>query len=119
MVKYIIISFKYAFNGVFALFKSERNMRIHSIATLVVIILGFCLKISSGEWCLIVICIGFVFTAEAFNTAIEKIVNKISPEKNDAAGLIKDISAGAVLISAIAALIIGLIIFIPKILVSL
>ena len=113
--KKIINSFKYAIEGIIASFKSERNMKIHVLATIIVVILGLILKINIFEWCFCIISIVLVISAELLNTAIENIVDMISPEKNEKAKLIKDISAGAVLVLAIGAFIIGMIIFIPKI----
>ena len=74
------------------------------------------MKISLIEWALIIICIGLVFSAEAFNSAVERLVDLISPEQNHLAGVIKDLAAGAVLITAVAAFAVGIIIFIPKLL---
>lgn len=114
-IKKSLKSFRYAFTGVFMLVKGGNNMMIHLLTAFLVIILSFILQLSYYEWCLIVFCIGFVIAAEGFNTAIEKLVDKISPERNEVAGLVKDISAGAVLIAAITAAIIGIIVFTPKI----
>lgn len=78
-----------------------------------VIIAGIVLGITRTEWIMVVMCIGTVIAAELFNTAIEKLVDLVSPERHPVAGQVKDIAAGAVLICAVAAAIIGLIIFIP------
>ena len=107
--------FQFAFKGLFFLFKDQQNAWIHLFAAIGVVIVGFFLRLSTTEWLLVVFAIGFVFSAELFNSAIEEIVNLISPEYNKKAGMIKDLAAAAVLISAITAAIIGLIIFIPKI----
>lgn len=115
MKKKLINSFKFAINGLKILFKEEQNSRIHLFATVCVIISGVILRISNLEWTAIMFAIGFVFSAEIFNTAVENIADFISPEKNIKIKRIKDLSAAAVLISAITALIIGLLIFIPKI----
>ena len=82
---------------------------------LLAVIAGIIFNIQRSEWIVIVICIGMVIAAEAFNTAIERLVNLVSPEWHPIAGEVKDIAAGAVLICAIAAAIVGLIIFIPYI----
>ncbi|MDA3911610.1 MAG: diacylglycerol kinase family protein [Bacteroidales bacterium] len=110
-----LISFKYAFNGLIILFKDEHNALIHLFATICVIIAGFLFEISSFEWIVVIFAIGFVWTAEILNTAIENMADFIFPEKHEKIKRIKDLSAAAVLISAITALIIGLIIFIPEI----
>ena len=107
-------SFKYAFRGLYLLYKHEHNIRIHLVASVVAIGLGFVLKITTFQWYLIILCIGFVLTAEAMNSAIEKLVDHISPEENEWAGRIKDLSAAGVLLAALGAAIVGVIIFIPK-----
>lgn len=110
-----INSFKYAFNGLKILFQEEHNSRIHLFASVVVIILGFVLKVSFNEWFALIFACGFVFTTEIINSSIENLADFISPEKNELIKKVKDLSAAAVLISAITALIIGLLIFSPKI----
>lgn len=110
-----ILSFKFAIQGIAYMLKTQHNLWIHLFATLVVVCAGFIFDVSTVEWIILSIMIGAVFTAEAFNTAIELMVDKISPEYNKTAGLIKDVSAGAVLIIAIAAVVTGLLIFAPKI----
>ena len=112
--KKLINSFKYAIEGFISSFKTERNMKIHVLVMMLVIALGFYLKINLTEWCIVTIIIALVITAELFNTAIETVVDMICPEKNPKAKLAKDISAAAVLSLAIGAVIIGAIIFIPK-----
>ena len=114
--KKLINSFKYALEGFISSFKTERNMKIHILAMVIVVLFGIYLKLDLIEWCIIVISIALVLAAELFNTAIETIVDMVSPEKNPKAKLAKDISAAAVLALAIGAAVIGLIIFIPKIL---
>ena len=109
-------SFGYAFNGIVNTIKSEHNFWIHLAIMLMVIVFGFVLEVSTTEWVLLVFCMGFVLTAEIFNSAIEVLTDLVSPEQNPKAGLTKDMAAGAVLVSAITAAIIGLIIFVPKIL---
>ncbi|GAB4294445.1 MAG: diacylglycerol kinase [Marinilabiliales bacterium] len=108
-------SFKYAFNGIGYAFKTQPNLLVHSVVAILVIAAAIILKISLYEWALIVFAIGLVITAELINTAIEYLVDLISPGYNKKAGLVKDISAGFVLIASISAFIIGLIIFIPAI----
>ena len=113
--KKLINSFKYALQGFASSFRTERNMKIHVVATILVIILGIYLKLNLIEWSIITIAIVIVISAELFNTAIETIVDMVSPQKNEKAKLAKDISAGAVLILAIGSTIVGFIIFLPKI----
>lgn len=114
-MKKFINGFKYAFQGILDGLKSERNLKIHFIAMILVIIFGFIFKISKIEWMICIILFGIVIAGELFNTAIETVVDMVSPEKNDKAKKAKDVSAGAVLVLAISSAIIGLIIFIPKI----
>lgn len=108
-----IQSFGYAFSGIKKVFLAERNFRFHSLAAVLVVSLGFILNITTTEWLFVVLAIGLVITAEALNTAIEKLVDMVSPEKNTNAGWVKDVSAGAVLLASICALIIGLLVFVP------
>ncbi len=110
-----IKSFVYAFEGLFHAMRSEQNLRIHLLAAILVVILGLVYNISRSEWLFVVIAIGLVITAELFNTSIEVLTNIASPEISKHAKIIKDVAAAAVLISAVTALIIGLIIFIPRI----
>jgi rRNA maturation RNase YbeY len=113
----IVDSFGNAAKGFLAAFKSERNLWIHLFFGTVAISLGIILKISLTEWSLLVLVISIVLMAEFFNTALEYLVNFSSPEKNELARKVKDISAAAVLMVSIAALVIGALIFLPKILI--
>lgn len=108
-------SFSYAWDGLKAVFRTEHNTWIHLALTFVAIILGFILKISKGEFLAIIIAMTMVWVAEIFNTAIEKTMDFISKEKHPQIKLVKDLAAAAVLITAISAVIVGAIIFIPKI----
>lgn len=108
-----IRSFKYAFSGIAKVFMSERNFRFHSMAAVLVVSLGFIFNITLVEWLFIVTAIGMVIVAEAFNSAIEKLVDLVSPEKNPKAGWVKDVAAGATLLATIIAIAIGLLIFAP------
>lgn len=114
--KKLINSFKYAGEGIVSSFKTERNMKIHIFIMLAVILLGVLLELSAIEWIICVLLFAIVISAELFNTALETIVDMVMPEKNDKAKLAKDVSAGAVLVTAIGAAIVGMIVFIPKIL---
>lgn len=109
-----IAAFRYAFKGIWQMLGHETHALIHLIAAIGVVIAGFLFKISSLEWCVICLCIGGVFMAEAFNTAIEKLADKICREEDPLIGTAKDISAGAVLLFAISTIVIAGIIFIPK-----
>jgi diacylglycerol kinase (ATP) len=106
-------SFKFAIKGMFHYFTSGGNVNIHLFASAAVIALGFWLEVSLNQWAILFLSIGMVHAAESFNTALEEIVNFISPQQHPSAGKIKDLAAGAVLISSITAAIIGIIIFAP------
>ncbi|RLD67756.1 MAG: diacylglycerol kinase [Bacteroidetes bacterium] len=114
-IKKRLTSFRYAINGLKILIKNEHNSRIHLVAMIVAIILGIILKISNLEWIAIVMVIGFVFSIEIINSAIENIADFVSPNYNEIIKKVKDLSAAAVLISALVSLIVSIIIFIPKI----
>jgi diacylglycerol kinase (ATP) len=108
-----ILSFKYAIKGILFLFKKEHNAWIHALVAVFATSAGFYFQITTNEWIAIVIIIGFVFAAEAFNTAIELLVDRISPDYDETAGKIKDLAAAAVLFTAIVAAIAGIVIFAP------
>lgn len=114
--KKLINSFKYATSGIITSFKTERNMKIHILVMILVIIAGIIFKLSLLDWIILVIMFGLVISAELFNTAIETTIDMITKEKNEKAKIAKDVAAGAVLVLAIVSVIVGLIIFIPKIL---
>jgi diacylglycerol kinase (ATP) len=109
-------SFTHAWNGILYAIRSEKHMRFHLLAALLVTVAGWFFNINSTEWCILFSSIGIVIAAEIFNTAFEQLVNLVSPQQHVIAGRVKDLAAGAVLVVSIAALLIGLIIFIPKIL---
>ncbi len=115
-IKKRIKSFAYAISGIVQVIKTEHNFRIHILIMVLVILFGFLLNVSIAEWVYIVFCIGIVLAAEIFNSAMEVLTDLVSPGYNTKAKLVKDMAAGAVLVSAIAAVIVGLIIFVPKLL---
>lgn len=113
--KKIINSFKYAFTGILTAFKTERNMKFHVSAMLIVILGGFYFKLKFWEWLICISWIALVIGGELFNTAIELVVDLASPGINEKAKKSKDIAAGGVLVLAIGSFIVGLLIFVPKI----
>lgn len=113
--KKLINSFKYAFSGVISAFKTERNMKIHVSVMIPVILCGIIFKLETWEWIVCICLFALVIGGELFNTAIEIVVDLAMPKINDKAKKSKDIAAGGVLVLAIGSAIIGLIIFIPKI----
>ncbi len=111
---HIINSFKYAFSGVREAFQSERNMKVHFLLMILSIILGVALKLSPVEWAIFIITIGLVLISEFINTSLEQIVDIVSPEKQEKAKIAKDVAAAGVLISAVVAVLIGILLFVPK-----
>lgn len=108
-------SFSYAWNGLVVLLRDEHNARIHLVAAVVATVMGFVFDISSLEWVAIVGCIGLVIATEAMNSALEALCDRVSTERHELIGKAKDCGAAAVLVTAITALIVGLIVFVPKI----
>lgn len=109
-------SFQHAFDGLIYVIKAERNMRIHIIIMFLIILLGFLLKIDITEWFICILLFGLVIAAECLNTAIEKMVDIFCPDKNELAKITKDSSAAFVLILAVTSAVMGIILFVPKLL---
>ncbi len=107
-------SFKYAFNGLREFLGGQHNAWIHLVATTFVFLLTIAIPVSTSEMITLILATGFVWVAELFNTAIEKLMDFISEKQDNRIKVIKDISAGAVLLAATTALIVGCIVFIPK-----
>lgn len=116
-LKKFLHSFIYALNGIFYALSTQRNMKIHAIALTFLLVFGYYFQLSLTEWSLVSLAAGLVISAELFNTAIENICdllkNKLKLNFTDTTHA-RDLSAGAVLIASIVALVVGLIIFIPK-----
>lgn len=110
----LVRSFGYALRGVAILVRTQANARIHLGATVLAVGLGFWLGISRSEWCAVVAAIGLVWTAEGVNTALETVVDLASPGQHPLAERAKDVAAGAVLCAAFAALVIGALVFLPR-----
>lgn len=110
-----IKSFKYAFNGLQNIVLKEHNFRIHLLAAASALLAGVFFNISNTEWLAIIIIITLVLSLEIINSVVEKLSDIISPKKNNKIKIIKNMSAGAVLLAALTSLIIAGIIFIPKI----
>lgn len=107
-------SFGYAFEGIFTCIRKERNMKIHCVVSVLVIIAGILLNISAVEWCICLVLFGLVMSLELVNTAVEAVVDLVTQEYRPLAKIAKDTAAGAVLVAAIMAAIAGCIIFVPK-----
>lgn len=109
-------SFEYAWRGIVYTVTTQPNFRRHIVVAFLAIVAGWYYGLSLTEWCLVLLSIGTVWTAELVNTSIEHLTDIVSPDYNQLIGKVKDIAAGAVLFAAIAAGIVGLLIFIPHIL---
>ncbi|MDR2764621.1 MAG: diacylglycerol kinase family protein [Tannerella sp.] len=114
-VRRLIKSFGYAVNGLRQVIRQEQNARVHLLVALCTVVAGCCFRISATEWMAIVLATGGVMAAEAFNTSIEALSDTVLPEYSENIKQVKDFAAGAVLIVALAAAVVGLIIFLPKI----
>ena len=109
------LSFKYAFHGIFLLISREHNAWIHCFAAVCVITAGILVGLSSMEWIVICLCIGLVLSAEAVNSAIEALADRVYLQRMmKPSNAPRDLAAGAVLLLAIASAVVGLIIFLPK-----
>jgi len=108
-----LFSFKYAFAGLRYVLITQRNAWIHTTITAAVIIVALFLELSFQDWGILLLAIGLVWTAEIFNTALEALVNLVSPQPHPLAKIAKDVSAAAVLISAVISIGIGLLILLP------
>lgn len=109
-------SFGHAFRGMLLLLRTQRNARVHTAALLVVVAAGFAVGLSSLEWALVALASALVFSTEALNTAVEKLADRVSPEKHPLVRDAKDLAAAAVLISAIGAAVLGALVFVPALL---
>ncbi len=108
-----IRSFAFAFSGVRYIFASEHNMWLHAAAAVFAVALGVIVGLSIEEWRWVVLAVGWVWMAEAFNTAIERLADAVTLERDPRIGLVKDLAAAAVLISAAGAALIGALVFVP------
>lgn len=104
-------SVKCAVQGVLSAVRSQRNLRIQLVVTVLVVVLGAIVRLERTEWCIVVLAIGMVLAAETANTALEALVDLVSPEYAERAKFAKDAAAGAVLIVVVCALVVGIVIF--------
>jgi len=109
-------SFRHAFHGISSAFRTERNFRTHVLIGLGVILAAYFLRVSLIEWIVLILCVVTMFVLELVNTSIEFTIDLAHPETGEGARLAKDIAAAAVFVFAFAAAVIGLMIFLPKIL---
>ena len=108
-------SFRHALAGIWRMIHCQHNAWIHAVATVIVLAAAFFLRVSAADWCWIILAVSIVWTAEALNTAFEFLADAASPDFHPLVRDAKDVAAGAVLITAIAAAIIGAIIFWPHV----
>ncbi|MCK5131037.1 MAG: diacylglycerol kinase family protein [Candidatus Sabulitectum sp.] len=115
MVKKRIESFGHAFKGLAILVRTQPNAKFHLFATIFVIILGLFLNISYTDWAILALAVGSVWAAEALNTGLEFLADRVAPEWHELVGNAKDVAAGGVLAVSITAAVAGLLIFLPYI----
>ncbi len=109
-------SFVFAFDGIAHVVRTQRNMRVHLLVAALVTLLGVWVRLSPTEWAICALTMGVVFAAEMLNTVIESLVDLASPDHHDLAKIAKDAAAGAVLVLAIFATLVGIFIMLPKLL---
>ncbi len=107
-------SFSYAVTGWKEVFSREQNFKVHTLLGILALLMGWWLNISPTEWCVILVVIALVLAAELCNTALENLCDLIKPEQNETVRIVKDMSAGMVLCCATGALLVGIVIFLPK-----
>jgi len=110
------LSFKHAGEGLLYAVRTQRNFRIHLVATALVVLLGAWLRLPDASWAVLVLMIGLVLVTEMMNTAAEALVDLASPDYHPLAKLVKDVAAGAVLVIAITSVVVGLMILGPPLL---
>ena len=107
-------AFKYAWQGFKALVRYEHNARLHLVAAAVAVVAGIFFRIAPWEWCAVAVCIGAVISAEALNSAVEALADRITTERDPMIGRAKDLGATAVTLLALTAVVVGAIIFVPR-----
>jgi diacylglycerol kinase len=108
-----LASFRYAFAGWWYVLRTQRNAWIHAVASVAVIAVGLCLELGRMEWTILVLTVALVWVAEFVNTAVEAVVDLLSPNIHPLAKVAKDVAAAAVLIAALAAVVVGLLVLGP------
>ncbi|UCC64806.1 MAG: diacylglycerol kinase family protein [Anaerolineae bacterium] len=116
MASSLLRSFRWAFAGLWYTLRTQRNARIHLLAALAVTALGLCLHLNALRWAVLVLTIALVFFAEMINTVAEAVVDLITPDYHPLARVAKDVCAGAVLVTAMAAIVVGFLILGPPLL---
>ena len=109
----ILESFRFAFSGLWYAWRTQRNTRVHLAIAAVVVVLGLCLNLSYVQWAVLTLTIGFVLVSEMLNTVAETLVDLVSPGYHPLAKVVKDVTAGAVLLTAIISVVVGLLMLGP------
>jgi diacylglycerol kinase len=109
----ILESFRFAFSGLWYALRTQRNTRVHLAIAAVVVVLGLCLNLSYVQWAVLTLTIGFVLVSEMLNTVAETLVDLVSPGYHPLAKVVKDVTAGAVLLTAIVSVVVGLLVLGP------
>ena len=115
--KHLLSSFSYAFQGLFYVVKTQKHMRFHFLAAILVVIICLSLKLSAQEFLLVIFAIVFVLVTEMLNTALESMINLIATNPHPLAKTTKDVAAGGVLVASVNAVIVGLVVFLPRLIV--
>jgi diacylglycerol kinase len=110
----LIASFRFAMQGVAYAFRTQRNVRVHALITLAVVVVGLLVGLSLDQWAILAVTVALVVQAELFNTALEAVVDHVSPEFHALAKVAKDCAAGAVFVSAILAVFVGVLVIGPR-----
>ncbi len=110
----VLRSFGPALAGVAWALKTQRNLQVHAMAAVLVVSLGFWLRLADWEWCVVLLATGLVWVAELLNTALEVLADRVTKEREDSIRRVKDTAAAAVLMAALAAVAVGLVVFVPK-----
>ncbi len=110
----VLRSFGPALAGLAWALKTQRNLQVHAMAAVLVVSLGFWLRLADWEWCVVLLATGLVWVAELLNTALEVLADRVTKEREDSIRRVKDTAAAAVLMAALAAVAVGLVVFVPK-----
>ncbi|PIU67662.1 MAG: diacylglycerol kinase [Armatimonadetes bacterium CG07_land_8_20_14_0_80_40_9] len=115
--KHLLSSFSYAFQGLFYVVKTQKHMRFHFLAAILTMIICLFFKLSAQEFLLVLFAIVFVLVTEMLNTALESMINLITTNPHPLAKITKDVAAGGVLVASVNAVIVGLVVFLPHLIV--
>ena len=107
-------SFRHALAGLLFVLRSQHNAWLHAVVTVLALVLGAVVRLSGDEWCLLALAIALVWVSEAFNTGLEVLADAVMPERHATVKIAKDVAAGAVLLGSLGALVVGAILFVPR-----